>query len=322
MKKNLRLAVLLLNLMTNAPPETRFFLLVWAAHVEKRASSKVLENLIAMGMPKRCIPSTLEYLVREGFMWKVKSSKGRTARNKYLGGFDFSLTDKCFSLFQATLDKIIWTGEFLYLLNCPSIAGSNSSKNLNLEMRLIWIWLVTQSNQAGFIVGFDHQTASAVLGMPVSKVTESFNSLLEKNHVSQLSIKIPRSKLFDELLPIYKIYPAKSDRKIVQLGVPNPRFINLKSLGFLIHMFDYQSKPNDQVEQATFPTQISGLPYADYYELSEILENHDLIEALEWRAMLTMLLVIPEYASFIECAAFFKLVVTIDRFKRPAFLLF
>lgn len=295
----------LLNTMTGATPETRLIVLAWAAHFDfyfASGTEDVFAALTSLGVSKRHLGIALEYLVREGYLWKTENAVKQTLRGRFQKRFCYGLTQACLSLWHDSLKVSVWAGELCYLLTCNHLVELKRSKKSNvssLNMRLVWVALVAQVNEAGYVVGCDSQVLSKMLGMTGSQLQLAIEAILQSGAACLVAAKITSSPLFGRILPIYKVFPRRPDKKIIKLAVFLPRDTP-KSFRFLRKLYEYQSKVNKRYKGASLPAQISMSSDEDYFELSKITCSDSLVTTIHYLCLSTLLSLVPSYASALK----------------------
>lgn len=220
--------MLLLKTMTDAKPDARLVLLLWASKFETESQAGDLDWLAThLSVTKRLLRSALDYLVRESYIQEVIGLRVvRKSRKKKSYLVDYALTSASWDLWSRSLREMAWPDEFVHSLSKLS-AGEVQPPNTQLltqgwQMRLVRAVLVSQANSAGYIVGCDFETMTSLLGMTEAKVRANLRTLTKAGDVSMLAKGISASEVFGRLLPIYRVYFTCAFRRTIAVGMVLP----------------------------------------------------------------------------------------------------
>ena len=107
----------LLFSMTGATPETRLILITWLVRLGANFQSGSRDTLAkALGVSKRNLGIALEYLVREGYLWKIKSHLGQLERSNSKIRFDYAVTNECLKMWGECFLSSDWQAELISVL--------------------------------------------------------------------------------------------------------------------------------------------------------------------------------------------------------------
>ncbi len=214
----------LLSSMTGASPETRFVLFAWAARHGNGFQSGTMEVLAThLGISKRHLGVALDYLVREGYLWKIKSPLEALKGDKRKVRFDYCLTPEAWNMWSDwACAECNWKDEIDHVLRLPQsneVVGSKKRSAITAQMRLVWISLWMASNKAGYVNGCDFTGLSRMLGMSEEQFHRGARALSRKGFLSIAANHTARTHLFEPMPPVYKLQPQSSKWKVIKLGV-------------------------------------------------------------------------------------------------------
>lgn len=280
----------LLSSMTGASPETRFVLFAWAARHGNGFQSGTMEVLAThLGISKRHLGVALDYLVREGYLWKIKSPLEALKGDKRKVRFDYCLTPEAWRMWSEWVaEKCSWKDEIDHVLRLPQsneVVGSKKRSALTAQMRLVWISLWMASNKAGYVIGCDFAVLSRMLGMSENQFHREARALAREGLVSIAANHTARTHLFEPMPPVYKLQPQSRKWKVIKLGVSlgDSQLIPLR---FLFKLGDFYRKAAKRSRAGRLPSHSSYLADEQYFELSKIFHNKKL-QALVQQACLS-----------------------------------
>ncbi len=296
----------LLNSMTGASPETRFVLFACAARLGHAFQSGVMDELAAhLGISKRHLGVALDYLVREGYLWKIKSPSDALEGDRRKVRFYYYLTPEARLMWSVwTAEECSWKDEIDHVLSLPKsveAAGSKKRVAITVQMRLVWIALLMASNRAGYVVGVDFGTLSKMLGMSKEQFYRAAKALSRKGVVSIAVSHLARTPLFGPTPPVYKLQPQSTKWKLIKLGV-SLGDSQLAPLRFLFKLEDFYLKAAKHSRKGRLPSQSSYLPDHRYFELAKIFHNQKLRALVYHVCRSAIFLLAPCYSSISERA--------------------
>lgn len=266
--------------MTGASPETRFVLFAWAARLGNGFQSGTMEVLAThLGISKRHLGVALDYLVREGYLWKIKSPLEALKGDKRKVRFDYCLTPEAWQMWSDwACAECNWKDEIDHVLRLPQsneVVGSKKRSAITAQMRLVWISLLMVSNKAGYVIGYDFGALSRMLGMSERQFHRGARALSRKGLVSIAASHLARTHLCEPIPPVYKLQPHSRKWKIIKLGVSLGDSL-LIPLRFLFKLEYFYRKAAKRSRKGRLPSQSSQLPDERYFELSKIFHNQKL----------------------------------------------
>lgn len=286
--------------MTNATPHTRLMLLTWIERFELQIKFNDREGLAKeMGMSKHLMGAAIDYLVREGYLWKMRNSYKAAPEGKYDLRFEYGLTQESRQLWHKTRGACVIPNELSYVLCCVGLGNLTLSDKpvvITANMILVWISLILKANQSGYIVGFDSQVAGKTLGMTEVTFRKNIRLLIQVGYILNLSNGVRSTKLYDYLSPIYKINFQQSDCKIVKLGVTlSDGFIGV--LRFIKKLQIFYSKTSKSGKIIRYAPNDSMLEDEQYFELSKVFSNKKLAKFVQQLCLWIVFSTVPEYDS-------------------------
>lgn len=291
----------LLNSMSGASPETRLVLLTWAFCLGTDFQSMTRGDLAAaLGVSTRHLGVALEYLVREGYLWKIKSPFKRSVGEERKVRFDYGLTPAAWLMGRDWVSaECMWKDEINYVLCLPQSVDETASEKfaaITTQMRLVWIALLLSSNEAGYVVGLDSLALSKMLGMTNEQFRRAVQALSRKGIVSVAANQLARTTLFGPMYPIYKLHPQSTKSKVIMLGVALGD-MQLDPMRFLSDLTNYYRRAAKGYGKRKLPIQGSYLLDEQYFELAKYFRNPRL-QALVYHACMSIILsVTPSYIA-------------------------
>ncbi len=293
----------LLHSLTDATPETRLLLMVWAARLGfdyQVGTREALAN--ALSTSKRSLGIALEYLEQEGYLWKIRSPSERLKTDKSKVRFDYALTRECRNLWSKDYKTCVWKDELIAILKGKSVLDglpADKSSKLTINARLVWVVFLMQSNNARYVVGMDDLSLCKLTGMTVTALRRAINELVRKGVIAVEANGVKRNGLFPDLAPIYKMQRQQPETKLVKLGVALEyrRIVPLRCISQLITYHNYVNKRrNQKFANKEFPSQISVLSNEQYFELAEVLSGKKFITWIHHLCLSNILSLVPVYA--------------------------
>ncbi|WP_345843149.1 hypothetical protein [Shewanella algae] len=267
----------LLYSMTGASPETRLLLLAWVLGLGASVQSLTKDGLAeTLNVPKRHLGDALDYLVLEGYLWRVKSRCKPSGQKRMRIRFNYGLTPEAWKMgFEWAAEKCIWRDEIDYVLGLPqSVKGLGAGKTVTItpQTRLVWIALLLEANLAGYVIGCDFGALSRMLGMSEEQFHRGARALSRKGFLSIAANHAARTHLFEPMPPVYKLQPQSRRWKVIKLGVSlgDSQLIPLR---FLFKLGDFYRKAAKRSRSGRLPIQSSNLSDERYFELSKIFHN-------------------------------------------------
>lgn len=289
----------LLHSMTGATPETKLILMTWASRLGSNFQSGNRSYLArALGVSIRNLDIALEYLLSEGYLWKIKSplerQKGENARMR----FAYGLTTECWRMWCEFHAACAWQNELIFVLNGKTLADNDSSEKsirITTKMRLVWVVLLTQSNNARFIVGTDDLALCQLMGMTQLELRRAINALVFKGVISIVASGIVRTEMMGYLPPIYKMQMQQLDRKTVRFGVnlSSGLLIPLSCISRLTNFYSRACK----LAKGRYPSQNSQLTDEQYFELSKLFSCNKLVVWVNHFCLSYIFSLLPVYIS-------------------------
>lgn len=266
--------------MTDAAAEIRWVLLAWAARLGSGFQSGTKDDLaLALGVSKRHLGVALEYLEREGYLWKIKRAIVLPPGKKRKVGFDFCLSPEALRMWHAwDSSEVIWKDEINHvLLSSTPIASFRTSAAITTQMRLVWIALLMSSDKTGYVVGIEDSFFSKVLGMTEAQIRRTVRALERVGVVSVVAAQIARTTLFGPMPPVYKVHPQSSQWKIIRVGITrnDMEFEPIRLLRKLIS-YDQLATVRMRSKNGKLPIQDSYLSEDQYFRLSKHFRNKKL----------------------------------------------
>ncbi|QQO82107.1 hypothetical protein [Shewanella algae] len=280
----------LLSSMTGASPETRFILFASAQLMGDGCLSDTMDGYAdRLFVSKRYLGVAVDYLVREGYLWKIKSSR-ETLKGKHRNTlFDFYLSPEAWRMWSEWVaEKCSWKDEIDHVLRLPQsneVVGSKKRSAITAQMRLVWISLWMASNKAGYVIGCDFAVLSRMLGMSENQFHRGARALAREGLVSIAANHTARTHLFEPMPPVYKLQPQSRKWKVIKLGV-SLMDSQLIPLRFLFKLGDFYRKAAKRSRAGRLPSHSSYLADEQYFELSKIFHNQKL-QALVQQACLS-----------------------------------
>lgn len=322
--------------MTGATPEARLVLLVWIARFGTKIQTGKEAELDTLNLSKRHLKEALEYLTREGYLWKTKSLLPSAQNIKSRDVFDYGVTADCWAMWsESFITCNSWAMELLYVLTSTKRVNSKfneKSNNISAEMRLVWAVMISRANPAGYVIEQDGQELIKILGMKEARLRRTVQALSKTGCISVAANGVASSVFFNRLEPIYKIHPQRPEQKIIKLAFPLLRdaitpfrfFMKLKAYGNRAkqNIFKKQKTIEQQLtllkqqtltKQQTLAKQKSlkqkiqeckesssgflELSKEHCYELSDIICSSRFSEAIHQLGMSIILSLLPNYTA-------------------------
>ncbi|SEA10938.1 hypothetical protein SAMN04488051_101690 [Alkalimonas amylolytica] len=266
--------------MTEAKPEARLALLVWASKFGAEVQVGDLDWLAThLSVTKSHLRSALDYLVREGYIQEVVGLRVvRQPRKKKPNLVDYALTTASWNLWNRSLSEMAWPDEFVHSLTKMTVDDeqlpTTQSLTQSWQMRLVRSVFVSQANSAGYIVGCDFEMLTSLLGMKEAKVRANLRALVRAGDVSIIANGISASQVFGRLLPIYRVHFTCAFRKTITVGM-----LQLDGWDGLIRFIPNWAALNKQVSKQknlqSYPIQRTDLLDDEhYYQLSRFFRSN------------------------------------------------
>ncbi|WP_335901542.1 hypothetical protein [Shewanella algae] len=272
----------LLQSMTDATAETRWVLLAWAARFGNDFQSGTVDALaFKMGVSKRHVSVALEYLVREGYLWKIKSPIVPPPGVRRKVRFDFCLSPEALRMWHAWISsEVIWKDEINHVL-CSSIpivrASSRKSAEITTQMRLVWIAILMSSDKAGYVVGIEDSFFSKLLRMTEAQIRRTVRALVRVGVVSVVAAKLARTTLLGPMTAVYKVHHQASQWKIIRVGITR-NDMEFEPIRLLRSLNSYEQRATERMrsKNGKLPIQESLLLDEQYFRLSKHFRNRKL----------------------------------------------
>ncbi|WP_345855682.1 hypothetical protein [Shewanella algae] len=285
----------LLLSMTGATPETRLVLLTWAVRLGRDFQSGSMDALAkALGVSKRKLGIALQYLEKEGYLWKIRSPLERQKDDKSKLRFDYALSTECIRMWRECLETCSWQDELESVLRVESLAETSSavtSATLHVNEGLVWVILLMHANKARYVIGCDDSLLCKIAGITQLTLRRALKALVNKGLVSVAADGVKRSELFPYLPPIYKIYGQQPDTKILKLGLPlvSTDFFPLRCVSKLAEHY----KKTQKLANGRYPRQDSMLSDEQYFQLSEFFSSKELVSWVNHLHLSTITSLVP-----------------------------
>ena len=266
----------LLHSMTGASPETRLVFLIWACLLGNNFQHRKQDDLaIALQVSKRHLGIALEYLVREGYLWKIKSPGKPMVGGKRRSHFDYCITSQAWRMWLEFFSACSRKDE-LHLITYSRHLGDKveKSSSLTVKMRLVWIALLMSSNKAGYVVAIENSFFSKVLGMTEAQIRRTVRALERVDVVSVVAAQIARTTLFGPMPPVYKVHPQSSQWKMIRIGIGHSD-MELEPIRLLRKLISYDQLATVRMrsKNGKLPIQDSYLDEDQYFRLSKCFRN-------------------------------------------------
>ncbi|MCG9737694.1 hypothetical protein L1D32_05950 [Shewanella insulae] len=263
----------LLRSMTGASQETRLVFLTWACVLGNNFQHGKKDDLAAaLQVSKRHLNVALEYLVREGYLWKIKSSVKPMMGEKRGGRFDYGITSKAWGMWLELLSGCCWKEELRLILRRYAVGKVKAEKptHFTAKMHLVWIALMLSSNKAGYVLAIENSFFSEVLGMTEAQIRRTVRALVRVGVVSIVAAKLARTTLFGSMLPVYKIHPQSSQWKIIRVGITR-NDMEFDPIRLLRHLISYEQVATVSMrsKKGKLPIQSSCFLDDQYFRLSK-----------------------------------------------------
>ena len=260
----------LLFSMTGATPETRLILITWLVRLEANFQSGTRDALAkALGVSKRNLGIALEYLVREGYLWKIKSPLGQQERSNSKVRFDYSVTNECLKMWSECFLSCDWQAELISVLCGKSLWDSRIKGNasrLTINARLVWAILLMQSDKSRYVIGLDDSSFSRTMGITELAFRKAINMLVVEGVITIVANGIKQSKLHPYLPPIYKLQRQDPGTKVIKFGVTLSRnsLLPLQCISMLATYYHRACK----FSEGRYPIQNTPLSNEQLFKLS------------------------------------------------------
>jgi hypothetical protein len=272
--------MVLLNTMTEASAETRLVFLTWLS-VFGMAPTPANSDWLAsvLHVTKKQLKVALEYLVEEGYLLKNRNYYPTDIGQKKAVKYCYIPIAECWDEWANTLKHMKFPDAFKYALEGKVYQTSHLPKkprSLNVPERLTLATLISYTNSAFYVVGFDQRLNSQLLGMPVTKLTKILRSLTSNGYISTLAEKVMvmATTTSGSLSAIYEITITPPGYKRISLGMP--RVEGLEVVTFLFKLKTFYEKAIKQTKPDVYPHQSSPLPDKYYLELSKVFQDKKL----------------------------------------------
>lgn len=281
--------------MTGATPETRLVLITWLARFGTKIQAGHVAELDTLNLSKRHVKEALEYLTREGYLWKTKSLLPSAQEIKSKEIFDHGVTADCRAMWSESFIACnSWAMELLYVLTSTKLLKSkfnDISNNISAEMRLVWAVMISRANPAGYVIQQDGQELIKMVGMNEGRFRRIVQALAKAGCISVAANGVAPSVIFNRLEPIYKIHPQRPGQKIIKLAFPLVRDA-ITPFRFIIKLKD----GGNRARKGRF-SGIEDLSNEHCYELSKIICSSQFSAALHQLGMSIILSFLPNYAA-------------------------
>ena len=294
----------LLQSMTDATAETRWVLLAWAARFGNDFQSGTVDALaFKMGVSKRHVSVALEYLVREGYLWKIKSPIVPPPGVRRKVRFDFCMSPEALRMWHAWISsEVIWKDEINHVLysSIPiARASSRKSTEITTQMRLVWIAILMSSDKTGYVVGIEDSFFSKLLGMTEAQIRRTVRALVRVGVVSIVANQIACSTFFGPIPPIYRLHLLSKKWKLINLGV-SLEGNHLVPLKFLSKVKAYVQDLTKHSPGMKLPNLMGYLSEKHYSRLAKFFHSKKLHALVHHTCMSIIFSLVPMYASFFD----------------------
>ncbi|QGS59029.1 hypothetical protein [Shewanella algae] len=272
----------LLQAMTGATSETRLVLLTWLALLGEEFQSETRDNLASkLGVNKRHLGEALEYLVREGFLWKMKTPSKRSLAVRAKVRFGYGVTTESLNMWKRIISTCNWTNELVFVLKSTNLKEVNLSTNKSVtvspNMRLVLALLILAANDSGYVFGFENQILCMLVGMTKSKFTRVIQALSKTELIHTIIQNDYSSVVFGRLSPMYQIKPQFLGRKCINLGL----FLSMNyptHFNFFYRLDSYYSRAVNSLKRGkSLPNSKSELDDEMYFKLSKNFSDRKLV---------------------------------------------
>ncbi|MBO2678704.1 hypothetical protein I6M56_07450 [Shewanella algae] len=271
----------LLRSMTGASQETRLVFLTWACVLGNNFQHGKMDVLAAaLQVSKRHLDVALEYLVREGYLWKIKSSVKPMMGEKRGGRFDYGITSKAWGMWLELLSACCWKEELhLILIRRYAVGKVKTEKptHFTAKMRLVWIALMLSSNKAGYVLAIEDSFFSKLLGMTEAQIRRTVRALVRVGVVSVVAAKLARTTLLGPMTAVYKVHHQASQWKIIRVGITR-NDMEFEPIRLLRSLNSYEQRATERMrsKNGKLPIQESLLLDEQYFRLSKHFRNRKL----------------------------------------------
>ncbi|MCE9679190.1 hypothetical protein LZP69_08385 [Shewanella sp. AS1] len=215
--------------------------------------------------------------------------------------FAYSLTPECWSMWCQFHESFVGLDELTCALRGETSADKASSERntaISTNMRLVWAALLIQ-NHGGYFIGCNIELTSKLLGMTELTFRKTIKLLIRRSVISTVVDGVKRNAFFERLLPIYKISPQSSRRKVIKLGVSlsNDSFIPFRLISELREFYRRVKKSG---QQDKYPEQTSNLSNEQYFELAEVFSDKQLVLYVSHLSLSAILSLVPMYANHLN----------------------
>lgn len=262
----------LLQSMTGADSVTKLVLLAWCTIYGSEwipGKRKLLSK--ELGVSQRQLSTALEYLLREGYLWKIKNPIKSHKGDKDRPQFQYVLSPESRQLWQGFRTEVCWVDEFEYVLAAAHHSPSNEQgkiEPLTWAMRLVWAALLKCSNQAGYAVGVDSQRFAQRLNLSDTLFRRTIKRLVSRRIIS-VTNGLPPTTITPRLGEIYKVHPQRSGQKIINFGVSVDGHY-LTPFRFISELVTYYGKAAKAPRRLPLARDAMPLSDAQYFELGKI----------------------------------------------------
>ena len=292
----------LLFSMTGATPETRLILITWLVRLGANFQSGSRDTLAkALGVSKRNLGIALEYLVREGYLWKIKSHLGQLERSNSKIRFDYAVTNECLKMWGECFSSSDWQAELISVLCGKSLWDSRVKGNvsrLTINARLVWAILLMQSDKSRYVIGLDDSSLSRTMGITELAFRKAINMLVVEGMITIVANGIQQSKLHPYLPPIYKLQRQDPETKVIKLGVTLSRhsLLPLQCISMLVSYYQRACK----LREGRYPIQNTPLSNEQLFKLSTFFVDKDLLGWIHHLYLSSIFSLLPIYVSTVR----------------------
>ncbi len=300
--------MLLLNSMTDAPPQTRLMLITWMAYFGTNLKSPSKETLVALGFSKSHIAQALEYLVREGFLWKSEHRPIRPLNKKARSHDVYEPTKASLDLWWLSKKSCSWEEDLKHVLGVSVMfdisATAKASLMNNLNARLVLAVLIMKTDQAGYVIGYESQLLAHTLGMTQIALWKVIEKLACLGALSICSRGVEVSSMFGKLPLIFKIHPQRPDRKVINFGFGLHSYVlyPIKFIRDITEFYNLQhinpTGSNRNLARKIYLKNVYDLNFQDYDDLSKMVNFENLPNFISHLCLSIILRLISDYPNY------------------------